>query len=213
MQVQEMEEIFSRLGKSNLPLSDKSRSLMELASGMRSWMTWAPADLSLEETARHQYKRRQRALQTKSCCRGGQTGHRPAHTATVGPPGRRGGAHGCWALTSQLLRSRCRSLMWLLSASPCSNALEKSPKPPYQGKKWGDQHLLWGTLSGPGSVSGMLEKASFPELCLSQPLPSILPPSPEQGPPRLCSPQIHSPQPNLTLRHQLAAWYLLGRRA
>lgn len=29
---------------------------MELASGMRSWMTWAPADLSLEETARHQYR-------------------------------------------------------------------------------------------------------------------------------------------------------------
>lgn len=54
----QVEEMLTRLGgkKSNLPLSDKSRSLMELASGMRSWMTWAPADLSLEETARHQYK-------------------------------------------------------------------------------------------------------------------------------------------------------------
>lgn len=102
---------------------------MELASGMRSWMTWAPADLSLEETARHQYKGRQRALQTRCCCWGGQTGHRAPHTATVAPPGLKGGARGCWALTSQLLRSRCRSLMWLLSASPCSNALEKSPKP------------------------------------------------------------------------------------
>lgn len=34
------------------------------------------------------------------------------------------------SLTSQLLRSRCRSLTWLLYASPCSMALEKTPKPP-----------------------------------------------------------------------------------
>lgn len=34
------------------------------------------------------------------------------------------------SLTSQPLRSRCRSLTWLLYASPCSMALEKSPEPP-----------------------------------------------------------------------------------
>lgn len=44
--------------KDNPPLSDRSRSLMALASGMRSWMTWAPADLSWEQTARCQHKGR-----------------------------------------------------------------------------------------------------------------------------------------------------------
>lgn len=182
---------------------------MELASGMRSWMTWAPADLSLEETARHQYKGRQRALQTRSFCGGGQTGHRPSHAATVGPPGWRRGARGCWALTSQLLRSRCRSLMWLLSASPCSNALEKSPKPPPSVQEMGapapamghPQQWEW------DAGEGILPRA-LPLTASSIHLPT----SPDQGLPRLCPPQIHSPQPNRTLRHRLAAWYLPGRR-
>ena len=119
-----MGEIISQAGeKSNLPLSDKSRSLMELASGMRSWMTWAPADLSLEETARHQYKGRRRALQMRSCRREGHSSptadrawtfpHREQVPSTVamGPLGWPDGTHGCWPLTSQLLRSRCRSLI------------------------------------------------------------------------------------------------------
>lgn len=92
-------------------MSDRSRSLMALASGMRSWMTWAPADLSWEQTD----VSTRGDPQKRSCCQDGHTD--PWHPWVP-------------SLTSQLLRSRCRSLTWLLYASPCSMALERSPEPP-----------------------------------------------------------------------------------